>query len=128
MDTKRLRELAEAATPGEWEWSGALGCDADALKDGAGGYVLWPAPMCDVAIIDVTPQNRAYIAAANPAAILALLDRLELAEAPSADEMDYVTLCALLPHGASWGGKLTPKLMLEIVAKSRAIDAARREG
>lgn len=64
MDTTRLRELAEAATPGEW-----------AVKDGTYA-VHQPDYQCWI------PQDRgdaAYIAAANPAVILALLDRLEAA-------------------------------------------------
>ena len=33
-------------------------------------------------------------------------------------ELDYVSLCAMLPHGVAWGSRLTPKLMRQIVAKS----------
>lgn len=68
----RLRNLAEAATPGPWGiGEREVGCIAD---QGGKGY----------AILRETngkslpsPANRAYIAAANPAAVIALLDEID---------------------------------------------------
>ena len=80
---KRLRTLAQAATPGPWRWwtsnsfrrlsSDITGKDGDVLhgfvhRDGQG----------DVAISAV---NAAFIAAANPATVLQILDRIEELEA-----------------------------------------------
>jgi hypothetical protein len=83
--------------------------------------------MCDVAIIDVTPQNRAYIAAACPVTILALLGRLEAAERDAA-RYRYIrnNMCSrseppyLLTEWEDLSG-----LDSEI---DKRIDAARREG
>ena len=68
---KELRRLAKAATPGPWEWD-----DDDerpGLRHGIsfGGLLLrcgtWYGP---------DEKDASYIAAANPAAVLGLLDRL----------------------------------------------------
>ena len=77
MDTKELRRLAQAATPGPWKNSRAfeLGPISDA-DDQSYGIII--------PIVDVYGDNKAadiaYIAAANPAAVSDILDRLEVAE------------------------------------------------
>ena len=74
-----LRRLAEAATPGPWEAFGAvdgrrgerwLGVTTDmrATESARAGDVF--------AAQDCTRQDALFIAAANPAAVLGLLDRL----------------------------------------------------
>lgn len=75
-----VRKLAEAATPGPW----IAGDDEDSdyflvgPHDGD-GIVFRP-------VVKLHPQNNAaYIAAANPATILSLLDRLEKAEKDNGD-------------------------------------------
>ena len=76
-DVAELRRLAEAATPGPWEAFGAV--------DGRRGErwlgvttdmrAIEPARAGDVfAAQDCTRQDALFIAAANPAAVLALLD------------------------------------------------------
>ena len=67
MSDETLRALAEAATPGPW--------------------VAWIIPGCSVVrtaqepyVTCSTDADLAFIAAANPTAVLALLDRLEAAE------------------------------------------------
>lgn len=69
-----LRKLAEAATPGEWH-----------VREG----IDWNARVMDSVSVSTlqetiadtkTAADAAYIAAANPAAILDLLDRLDRAE------------------------------------------------
>ena len=85
IDTKELRRLAQAATPGPW-W-----VNQDGLNHGFERGVLeinandWHALAGAWAINDEMPSeegaaNAAFIAAANPAAINELLDRLEAAE------------------------------------------------
>lgn len=74
---KRLRELAEKATQGPWE--------TEYDNHGNGGFSEWynVGPKTGrprVAEVHSGEANAAYIAAANPATILALLDRLEQAE------------------------------------------------
>ena len=72
-----LRRLAEAATPGPWEAFGAVGgrrgerwlgvtTDMRAIESARAGDVF--------AAQDCTRQDALFIAAANPAAVLALLD------------------------------------------------------
>jgi hypothetical protein len=70
-----LRDLARKATPGPWEAVADLYDGKDELY----GYFHGAGPALFNGK-EVTP-DAAYIAAANPAAILALLSRLERAEA-----------------------------------------------
>ena len=72
-DYKRLRELAQAATPGPWRVS--AGNVHPRVKSGDGSFVMEHRFGCR------RYADAQYIAAANPAAVLALLDRLERAEA-----------------------------------------------
>ena len=85
IDTKELRRLAQAATPGPW-W-----VNQDGLNHGFERGVLeinandWHALAGAWAINGAKPSeegaaNAAFIAAANPAVINELLDRLEAAE------------------------------------------------
>ena len=63
-----LRQLAEAATPGEW-----ANKETRVYLRNLGGFDIRNAPNA--------VANAAYIAAANPAAILALLDTIDRQEA-----------------------------------------------
>lgn len=77
MDPAELRRLAEAAeTPGPWavddEWGFAVRTHGTAMAVPSTGE-----PVCDTAC----GTDAAFIAAANPAAIISLLDRLEAVEA-----------------------------------------------
>lgn len=79
IDTKELRKLAQAATPGGWyvEGNDVYGC-----KDVTDGEEEWH-PVIACADDDEPVKyesNAAFIAAANPETILELLDRLEAAE------------------------------------------------
>jgi hypothetical protein len=67
-DTKRLRELAEAATPGPWKWSATEGSDAS-FKITTSDHTL------------LGRDDARFIAAANPQAVIALLDQLAAANA-----------------------------------------------
>lgn len=76
-DIKRLRSLANAATPGPWEYR--------ALPDGAHG-VAHPHGWVDVVIgvgESQAPDTR-YIAAVSPDVLLRLIERLEAAEKDAA--------------------------------------------
>ena len=76
-----LRKLAEAATPGPWEFDGyqmiskdpSLNYGTRIVLDAEEGHV-YSEYSSDAASLDVTPQNADFIAAANPSAVLALLD------------------------------------------------------
>lgn len=78
MKIEELRRLAEAATPGPWSRGGVT---IEALH-----IVAYGAPIGERCIADITDyrakrlEDATFIAAANPAAILALLDRLEKLE------------------------------------------------
>lgn len=77
IDYQALREAAEKATPGEWCADDYHGVIADAGLN-ANYYIA----SCS------GPDNRAnkrFIAAANPATVLALLDELEAAEKRNAE-------------------------------------------
>ena len=75
LDIPRLAALAEAATPGPWEMD-----DAEIFAANGrciGSTALWDdAPNADQSIADA-----AYIAAADPTTILALIRRVQAAEA-----------------------------------------------
>lgn len=75
-----LRRLAEAATPGPWEYDGhRIQCVTPAPVDWADEpqkpSVIWD-PNC----FDRPKEDRPFIVAANPATVLALLDRIEVLE------------------------------------------------
>ena len=75
IDIEKLKRLAEAATPGPWVVDG----DTDAFtggphvmtEDGAGLLGMWDGQY--EIDSDAQEANAAYIAAANPAAILELI-------------------------------------------------------
>lgn len=77
VDEQNLRQLAEAATPGPWiHWQSGGIHQIDAAKTTVvhwSGFDQLQTPNEKTAI----KNNAAYIAAANPAAILSLLDELQ---------------------------------------------------
>lgn len=77
LDLSDLRAKAEAATPGPWEFSpddgSALDADAVVVLDEAGDEAL-------IVTTWIEAKDAEFIAAANPAVVLELLDRLERAE------------------------------------------------
>ena len=83
VDTNELRQLAEAATPGPWKVGQYLGSPRqfvihmDVGDKGRGSDIAFTSASFDN---DETIANASLIAAANPAAINELLDRLEAAE------------------------------------------------
>lgn len=91
IDHNELRKLAEAATPGPWEWEEP---SDDLYPVGDESLVTawneedgYPKSVVtswgyDADGVTASAEDRAFIAAANPKALLALLD--ELAEARAA--------------------------------------------
>ena len=70
-DYSELKRLAEAATPGPWAYDGSYVCP-DRTEDGTTYVELWRS------IADChQPENTKFIAAANPAAVLALIAEVE---------------------------------------------------
>jgi len=71
IDTQRLRELAQAATPGPWysKWPE----ERCAWKDI--GHSRYPVAYTGDCFDDA--PNAEYIAAANPATVLALLEKID---------------------------------------------------
>ena len=80
-DLVKLRELAQAATLGPWEWWTSNSVLRLTGADGRDGGVLYAYARAHAGHADVqcSAEDQAFIAAANPAAILALLDQLEAA-------------------------------------------------
>lgn len=78
LDVVELRRIAEAATPGPW---GADCCRAANMVYANGGHIG----------VDATEVDAQHIAAFDPPTVLALLDRLERAEAAAtpATEWEY---------------------------------------
>ena len=88
IDTNELRRLAQAATPGPWYVTGKLTRYVEALIDGG---LIQEVAACGPTKADggYGPQqeaNASLIAAANPATISELLDRLEAAESDAAHQ------------------------------------------
>ena len=97
IDTNELRRLAQAATPGPWYVTGKLTRYVEALIDGG---LIQEVAACGPTKADggYGPQQEAnarLIAAANPAAISELLDRLEEAEKERGSAMMLVDRLAL---------------------------------
>ena len=88
IDTKGLRRLAQAATPGPWLFrttpTGAGLCHIVSAADWRGAFIYGDG--IRIGVDDALPKaqelaaNASLIAAANPATISELLDRLEAAE------------------------------------------------
>lgn len=80
MDTKELRRLARAATPGPWEFED-VGHKYVVSKSGD-GWISREVCKLDGSTMSAFRQkeNGPFIAAANPTTIEVLLDRLEAAE------------------------------------------------
>lgn len=74
VNKQELRRLAEEATPGEWGYDGSYVCTSR-NEDGTVYVESWN-PVSDCLLT----KNAKYIAAANPAAILSLLDDIERLE------------------------------------------------
>ena len=97
INIKELRRLAQAATPGPWYVTGKLTRYVEALIDGG---LIQEVAACGPTKADggYGPQQEAnarLIAAANPAAISELLDRLEEAEKERGSAMMLVDRLAL---------------------------------
>lgn len=99
-DIKALREIAEKATPGEW--------NVQERKDGGeyGEYMAYgidgiasvnwysDSDMAHTALEPMEEEDARFIATFNPARVLALLDRLETAEQALAEaESPYSKHC-----------------------------------
>jgi hypothetical protein len=83
LDIDCLRQLATAATPGPWRWNGEDGpLFAPGCKRVMSAYRVDPSH----AEIYVEDNNREYIAAVSPDAVLRLLDRVAALEAAAAGD------------------------------------------
>lgn len=85
-DTKELRRLAQAATPGPWEVYG-LDQNGQAIIRGEHIEIATCWHHCVGSIEKEMHANAAFIAAANPAVIDELIDRLEAAEKSDAESI-----------------------------------------
>jgi hypothetical protein len=79
IDLARLRELAEAAHPGPWHYAG-LGEIHEDVTNFVIAELSYGDPSDPYTISDAQEADGNYIAAANPAAVLALLDRIAVLE------------------------------------------------
>lgn len=80
LNKQALREAAEKATPGRWEYypgNTSIEYNVDSMVEDQGSIVYVDSGDF---IQDQTARNGEFIAAANPATVLALLDDLEAAE------------------------------------------------
>lgn len=81
--TVRLKQLAEAATPGPWQY---LEFDPHSIPEACHGVLCTD----DMYIgCDVGKKDGAYIAAANPEAVLGLIARIEKLEATLKNAIGY---------------------------------------
>lgn len=74
IDKRALREAAEKATPGPWVEKRGEVTTADYEVEGA----TYLDHICNCEIVGTESPNAEFIAAANPATVLALLDELEV--------------------------------------------------
>lgn len=89
MDVNKLRELAQKATPGPWRVGTPPPNGEQTIGTRLGLMVAVATTGAGVS----SESNADFIAAANPAAILDLIDRLEAAEK---DAKRYESFCAYL--------------------------------
>lgn len=91
MNIEELKRLAEAATPGPWNTSpggcGIIGPD----KQWLGGMNDW---VCEYSEeMTQSENNAAFIAAANPSAVLELIDYVEYLRGKNREHFDACTGC-----------------------------------
>lgn len=98
IDLKAIRAAAEAATPGPWEAAGPsfgmplpkyINCVIVENEDGDADDICIAPIGCN----EISTEDLTYIATANPATILALLDRLEAAEKALAEPAQATCNC-----------------------------------
>lgn len=85
IDKRALREAAEKATPGRWEYypgNTSIEYNVDSMDEDQGSIVYVDSGDFTQKQTDL---NGTFIAAANPATVLALLDELEAAEQRNAE-------------------------------------------
>ncbi|EBN5051554.1 TPA: ead/Ea22-like family protein [Citrobacter freundii] len=85
LNKQALREAAEKATQGPWVETCGEVTTADYEVEG----VTFLDHICNCEIIGTESPNAEFIAAANPATVLALLDELEAAEKRIAEQREY---------------------------------------
>lgn len=74
---EKMKALALAATPGPWQWWSSNSVKRVTGADGRDGGVLHAYSFRDGADIACSPSDQAFIAAANPAAVLELIAEVE---------------------------------------------------
>jgi len=84
-DASRLRALAEAATPGRWDHDAGNVVLDDRYQVCCGRGTMECCGDPEIAgnvhlLAETSPHDAAYIAAANPQTVIALLDRIERLE------------------------------------------------
>ena len=104
LNKQALREAAEEATPGRWEYyplNTSIEYNVDSMDEDQGSILYVDSGDFTQKQTDL---NGAFIAAANPATILALLDELEAAEKLIA-ELSHHLQCAhaFIEHTEAFG-------------------------
>lgn len=115
-----LRAAAEKATPGPWNTNGYNENEVDANDGRIVAICFGPESHTEPAAL----ANAAYIALANPAAVLALLDRVAAAEA----QLERADTAINILHRAMIGpGKVPPRFKRPINEARAALAAAQQE-
>ena len=128
LDLTRLRQLAEGATPGPWEWEPWEGSgNGDLLgPPRIDDYGTGPQEYRDKIIVTDCGQyppednDRAFIASVSPDVVLALIERLEAAEAALVEYGRHRGPC---PHGDPYAMEWRPDAececgLAEIIGRS----------
>lgn len=112
IDLDRLEALAKAATPGPWAWWTSNSTLRLTGADGKDGSVLYAYGHSGNSDVCCSPENKAFIAAANPAAILELIaaHRAALAAKGQQEPVAWISVKDRLPE--PWDGKRFSKSVL----------------
>jgi hypothetical protein len=142
-EMKRLRELAEKATPGPWDCD-----DADESRGGYNAHAGWfsvSKARTEDMVLTNQPEmgmfdrraDAAFVVAANPQTVLALLDEIERLRASHAlrDEgyanADYQAVAENIAHDPRWAvradSQRVARWALHLTEQLAAVSAARDE-
>jgi hypothetical protein len=119
LNLDHLEALARAANPGPWEWWTSNSILRLSAADGIDGGVLQAYSRRGVSDICCSTSDRAFIAAANPAAVLELISlaRAALAHQSAKDQEESATNIESRPEDDQHWAQVSPAVAFHLIER-----------